>query len=143
MNEFANAVIDKKRNAGHSVLTGPFNLRVPHLSEVAVNFFINVLDVLERHHIDFFVFAGAQVGFHRNGRLPSWSDDLDLLVFEDQINNVTRAAKELRKLGYFIKQPQAPYASGGIQIFNQPYVHHTEGEQIPPSQSKISTGCHC
>ena len=136
MRDFTNAFINQNGSRGYSVLTGPFNLCVPYLSEVAVNFFLDVLDVLERHEIKFVVFAGAQVGFHRNGKLPRWSDDLDLLVFEDQINKVTTAAKELETLGYFIKRPQPPYSAGGIQIFNQPYVYHTEGEQIPPTQIK-------
>ena len=36
-------------------------------------------------NLEFYLFAGSMVGYVRNRAMPKWMDDLDILIFEDQI----------------------------------------------------------
>lgn len=75
-----------------------------------------VLDVFEKLNLEYYLFAGSLVGYVRDKQVPPWMDDLDVLIFEDQINYFeVEVVPFLRQLGYILVKPKF-YPEGGYHI---------------------------
>lgn len=56
-----------------------YTLAARHIYDLVIRTF-NFFD------LEYFLFAGSLIGFLRDGRFPLWMDDLDVIIFEDQIS---------------------------------------------------------
>lgn len=78
------------------------------------------LSVLDSIGIQYFLFAGSMIGFLRNGKVPPWMDDTDIMILEDQIPAFeAEAVPLLRACGFEVKQPHAHMSAGGYHILAQ------------------------
>lgn len=78
------------------------------------------LSVIESVGVQYFLFAGSMVGFMRNGKVPPWMDDTDIMVLEDQIPVFeAEAVPRLRACGFEVKRPHAHMAAGGYHVLAQ------------------------
>lgn len=56
-------------------------------TQVSRHIYGQLFEIFEFHKLDFYLFAGTIVGYLRNGRPPAWMDDIDIIIFEDQIDH--------------------------------------------------------
>lgn len=54
-----------------------------------------MLGLLDHCGIEYFLFAGSMVGYVRNRSMPYWMDDLDIIIFDDQIQAYEEVALPL------------------------------------------------
>lgn len=88
------------------------NARYCPFTDVAKHIYAQFLAVLDFCEIEYFFFAGSLVGYVRNGRMPPWMDDIDIMIFTDQIPRFEeRALPFLQACGFNCK----------------PTVNHPEG----------------
>ena len=84
-------------------IAGISNAKYEQLTDGSKEIYKQVLRIFERHKLEYFLFAGAIVGYVRNGRMPPWNDDLDVIIFEDQIKLFeTVVLPLLRDCGSFV-----------------------------------------
>lgn len=78
------------------------------------------LSVLGSLGIEHFLFAGSMVGYARNGRMPPWMDDIDILIMPDQAEKFERLAlPRLRACGFEVMRPHGKLAAGGYHILSR------------------------
>ena len=98
-------------------IAGISNAKYEQLTDGSKEIYKQVLRIFERHKLEYFLFAGAIVGYVRNGRMPPWNDDLDVIIFEDQIKIFEDSILPLlRECGYACWPVAAPYTGGGYHI---------------------------
>lgn len=86
-------------------------------TKLAEHVYLQLFEILRFHNIEFAVFEGTPIGFIRDGNPLPWMDDVDILIFEDQIERFEKMALPyLRDCGFYCV-PQANYPGGGFQIF--------------------------
>ncbi|WP_319797442.1 LicD family protein [Nitrobacter sp.] len=113
----ATPLFDSSLPAIRTSIAGISNAKYAQLTDGSREIYKQVLRVFERHKLEYFLFAGAIVGYVRNGRMPPWNDDLDVIIFEDQIKLFeTVVLPLLRDCGYVCWPVAAPYTGGGYHI---------------------------
>lgn len=77
-----------------------------------------IFDILEESQVPFLVFAGHLVGNVRDGRIPLWNEDADVMIFEEACGRFEQhAIPALRRAGFHVvRGPSSPRAFGGYQI---------------------------
>lgn len=76
-----------------------------------------ILAIFDHFGLEYYLFAGSMVGFVRNRAMPQWMDDLDVLVFDDQIEKFeAEVVPYLRKCGFNCFAPKEPYDKGGYHV---------------------------
>lgn len=76
---------DPDRPPTFSSVAGVLNARFDQYTRGSRHVYGQILSVLNHFSLEYYLFAGAVVGYVRNGRMPLWMDDLDIIIFEDQI----------------------------------------------------------
>lgn len=113
----ATPLFDSSLPAIRTSIAGISNAKYEQLTDGSREIYKQVLRVFERYKLEYFLFAGAIVGYVRNGRMPPWNDDLDVIIFEDQIKLFeTVVLPFLRDCGYVCWPVAAPYTGGGYHI---------------------------
>ncbi|WP_439924621.1 LicD family protein [Nitrobacter sp. JJSN] len=113
----ATPLFDSSLPAIRTSIAGISNAKYEQLTDGSKEIYKQVLRVFERNKLEYFLFAGAIVGYVRNGRMPPWNDDLDVIIFEDQIKHFeTVVLPLLRDCGYVCWPVAAPYTGGGYHI---------------------------
>ncbi|MCV0386563.1 MAG: LicD family protein [Nitrobacter sp.] len=113
----ATPLFDNSLPAIRTSIAGISNAKYEQLTDGSKEIYKQVLRIFERHKLEYFLFAGAIVGYVRNGRMPPWNDDLDVIIFEDQIQIFeNRILPLLRECGYACWPVAAPYTGGGYHI---------------------------
>jgi hypothetical protein len=59
-----------------------------------------IVNILNQHKINFWMYGGALLGYVRNGDLISWDRDIDLFVWKDDYQKVRMLKKEIEKKGF-------------------------------------------
>jgi hypothetical protein len=54
-------------------------------TELARHIHEQMLKMLDHCGVEYFLFAGSMVGYVRNQSMPYWMDDLDIIIFDDQL----------------------------------------------------------
>ena len=94
-----------------------------------------MLDVLEFNGIEYHIFAGSMVGYVRNKKMPVWMDDLDIMIFEDQIDRFWKfAAPALNAAGFNCRPIDKPFEGGGAHILGM-QLGNRRDHTIPLSKS--------
>jgi tetratricopeptide (TPR) repeat protein len=71
--------------------------------------------LLNRLSVNYYVFAGALVGFVRNGSFPEWMDDMDIMIFEEDIVDFERRVVPLiESCGFTVWKPSPPPRHGWV-----------------------------
>jgi hypothetical protein len=113
----ATPLFDSSLPAIRTSIAGISNAKYAQFTDGSREIYKQVLRIFERHKLEYFLFAGAIVGYVRNGRMPPWNDDLDVIIFEDQIKFFeTVVLPSLRDCGYVCWPVAAPYTGGGYHI---------------------------
>jgi hypothetical protein len=76
-----------------------------------------ILGILNNCQIPYFLFAGSMVGYVRNKQMPAWMDDLDIMIFEEHINEFWDvAAVKFLECGFVCQVVDPPFDGGGAHI---------------------------
>ena len=111
-------LFDPERPAHFSSLAGVTNARFAQYTEAAHAVYRQVMRLFEHHGLEYYLFAGSMVGYVRDRRMPPWMDDLDVIVFEDQVPLFEeRVVPQLRRAGFNAFAP-TKYAGGGYHILS-------------------------
>ena len=55
-------------------------------AQTSTRSFTQIFKIFDSLGLKYYVFAGALVGFVRDGMLPPWLDDMDIMVFKEHKN---------------------------------------------------------
>jgi len=61
-----------------------------------------IVDLFNKHNINFWMYGGALLGYVRDGDLIPWDKDIDLFVWTHDYKNVLELKEEIKKLGFKI-----------------------------------------
>ena len=90
-----------------------------------------ILQILEKCGISYFLFAGSMVGYVRNKKMPAWMDDLDIMIFEEDIEKFWNvAAIKLRDCGFNCRAVDKPFDDAGAHILAM-QLGNRRDHQIP------------
>lgn len=90
-----------------------------------------ILQILDKCNISYFLFAGSMVGYVRNKKMPPWMDDLDIMIFEEDIEKFwSVAAVKLRECGFNCRAVDAPFEGAGAHILAM-QLGNRRDHQIP------------
>ena len=64
---------------------GYTNARYVPFTDAAKHIYAQIFGILDHFEIEYYVFAGTLVGYVRNGCMPAWMDDIDIMIFEKDI----------------------------------------------------------
>lgn len=94
-----------------------------------------IFGILDNCGVEYFIFAGSMVGFIRNGRMPYWMDDIDIMIFPDQVQLFEDIALVcLERAGFNCFRPHSAEA-GGFHILSMQQSNHREAT-VPLSDGK-------
>lgn len=109
-------LFEKDAPSYFSEIAGPLVANYVPLTMVAQELYRRMLAILDKHGVEYFLFAGSLVGYVRDGLMPPWLDDIDLILFEDQIETFeTKALPELDRAGFHTFRPNK-FPQGGYHI---------------------------
>jgi len=110
------SLFDSQVPAYFTEAAGVTNSRFIQYTTLADSVISQILDVLDYAAVQYFVFAGSMVGYVRDRQVPQWLDDVDVMIFEDQIDRFeTGAIPLLRDTGFEVV-PVREFSGGGYQI---------------------------
>jgi len=97
---------------------GYSHARYQQFTDLSHHVYEQVLGILNQSGLQYFLFAGSMVGYVRNKAMPPWMDDLDIMIFEDQIPLFEEIIiPQLRTAGFNVFRPKKPeYTRGGYHI---------------------------
>lgn len=111
----------------------------------AVN--LRILEILEGHGLPYVLFAGHLIGHHRDGRIPLWTEDADIMIFPDAFELFeSRCIPALREAGFHVLpttewQPERPFAGYAILGLSRTSSHNelllTESQIIRSPRSQV------
>lgn len=88
------------------------NMITEHIRTVSKIYF----NLIDKHKLEYAVFAGQSVGLCRNGKNLPWVDDYDMIIFKkDVVFFETIIVPELKNMGFVC----FPYFSSGYQVLSQ------------------------
>jgi len=113
----ASKLFDKSITAFRTDICGYTHAVYEQHTEVSGILQSQILSILDYCEISYYLFAGSIVGYVRNRQMPPWMDDLDIMIFEDDVERFWRvAAKELQECGFICRRPDPPHNEGGAHI---------------------------
>ena len=80
------------------------------LFAVLLDLLLKIDEVCKKHNIQYFIYGGTMLGAVRHGGFIPWDDDLDIVMFRDQYNELLKYADEFDD-PYFL---QTPYTDNGF-----------------------------
>lgn len=90
-----------------------------------------ILQILNKCDISYFLFAGSMVGYVRDKKMPAWMDDLDIMIFEKDIEKFWGvAAIKLRECGFNCRAVDKPFEGAGAHILAM-QLGNRRDHQIP------------
>jgi hypothetical protein len=97
----------------------------------------DMLNIFDKCELEYYLFAGSMGGYVRNKQMPPWLDDMDVIVFEDQIEHFKSVVvPALTACGFGAQLVDAPLEEGGFH-FTAMRLANTRHAAIPLSESDM------
>ena len=110
------SLFDFSRPAIRTDVAGYSHALYAQYTQVSRHIYGQLFKIFEIFNLDYYIFAGTVVGYLRNGRPPNWMDDIDIIIFEDQIEYFEeKVIPHLRSCGFNCKPPDK-HKGGGWHI---------------------------
>lgn len=98
-------------------IAGYTNARYVPFTDAAKHIYSQIFSILDHFGIEYFVFAGTLVGYVRNGRMPPWMDDIDIMIFGENISLFEeKVAPYMLACGFNCKPAANRLNGGGYHI---------------------------
>ncbi|WP_306132949.1 LicD family protein [Roseivivax marinus] len=95
---YVKALFDLGHEGAYTDISGITNAKYEQFTNASAHIYRQVIAIFEHFGLNYYLFAGSMVGYVRNGEMPPWMDDIDVMIFPDQIdlfeNKVLSALKE-------------------------------------------------
>ena len=89
----------------------------------------DMADILDKHHINFYLYCGTALGAHREGRFIEHDPDIDLAVFKNDENFVD-ITKKVESSGLFKLAQTFPWGSKLNEATEITFIHRNTGIRI-------------
>lgn len=120
-------------SAGFRTFAAGFShARFVQFTDLAHSVHMRILDILRQQDVPFVVFAGHLVGYQRDGQIPLWAEDVDIMIFPEAFERFERCAiPELARAGFQVVpttlwQPKEPFGGYAILGFAGVESSHVE-----------------
>lgn len=114
----ARSLFDFEKTAIRTDVAGYSHAIYAQYTQVSRHIYGQLFKIFEFHKLDFYLFAGTVVGYLRNGRPPYWMDDIDIIIFEDQIDHFEETViPHLKSCGFNCFTPNR-FEGGGWHILS-------------------------
>lgn len=95
------SLFHEDRNGIYTCAAGYSHARYEQYTEISRHLHKQILQVLDLSEVEYFLFAGSMVGYVRNGKMPYWMDDLDIIILEDYVQKFEQHALPiLQEMGF-------------------------------------------
>ena len=81
-------LIDFRQLGYKTSVAGYSHVKHVQFTDIHRHLYEKVFKLFDNLGLNYFVFAGALVGYVRNGELPPWMDDMDVMIFEEFPNGI-------------------------------------------------------
>ena len=109
-------LFDAESPAYFSEAAGVTNAKFIQYTNLAERVVAQILNVFDFVNLEYYVFAGSMVGYVRDRRAPRWLDDVDVVIFEDQIDRFHAVAAPMLRSAGFQVVPAHDFPDGGYQV---------------------------
>jgi hypothetical protein len=100
-------IFDTAKPFYYTDIAGVTNALYPQYTKGCEHIYNILFKVFNKFSLDFYLFAGSIVGYVRDRQMPPWMDDLDVIIFENQIE--------------LFKEKIIPYlVAAGFEVFSPP-----------------------
>ena len=100
--------------------------------ESAIIMFATLIDILDKHNIEYFLISGTLLGYQRHNDFIPWDDDIDIIVSEDFLNKKNLIFNELidihKEFKFHIQNPNYVYKF----CFNNKIIPHKNNDYFWP-----------
>jgi hypothetical protein len=93
-----------------------------------------ITDILKKYKIDYVVDSGTLLGLIRDGELIKWDKDIDISVFDKDINKLDNVVKEAKVKGYKTSTGSYNKLVTGITISPNNIYHNLTYPYIPKNK---------
>lgn len=112
------AAFDVSKPSLFTSIAGVTNAVFSQYTEGSRHVYDQLLKIFDSFDLEHYLFAGSLVGYLRNGKMPPWVDDLDVILFEDQIALFEeKVVPHLRECGFHVFKPEK-FQTGGYHILS-------------------------
>ena len=110
------SLFDLSRPGIYTAMAGHSHAVYTQYTEASRHVQNQILRIVESFGIEYYLFAGSMVGYMRNRQMPKWMDDLDVIIFNEQIALFeSRVIPYLSRCGFECWLPDG-FLRGGYQI---------------------------
>lgn len=112
------ALFDMSQQGIYTSISGYSHARYTQYTEASRHIHNQILRILESFGIEYYLFAGSMVGYVRNRQMPKWMDDLDVIIFDHQVELFeSRVVPYLQRCGFMCWLPDG-FLRGGYQLIS-------------------------
>lgn len=100
-------------------IAGYTNARYEPFTDAAKHIYAQIFSILTHFEVEYYVFAGTLVGYIRNGQMPPWMDDIDIMIFEKDIEFFeNKIAPFMLACGFNCRPVAKHHAGGGYHVLS-------------------------
>lgn len=111
-----NSLFDPQKGSYFTSIAGITNAFYSQYTKGSECIYRQILKIFNHYSLKYFLFAGSIVGYVRNKEMPPWMDDLDIIIFEDQIELFeNKIVPHLIKAGFNAFVPER-FKGGGYHV---------------------------
>ena len=100
----------------YSKAVGYTNAKFSQSTEAAIHVYSQIFSILDKANLKYAVFAGTAVGLVRNGEIMPWMDDIDIIIFEEDVPFFEEHVVALLRECGFRCSVQRAFPGGGMDI---------------------------
>ena len=101
----------------HSFVAGYSHIRHVQCTDVNKLLYEKIFKIFDNFGLKYYVFAGALVGYVRDGKLPPWIDDMDVMIFREHIEFFeSTVVPALSACGFNCRPVAKQFSGGGYHI---------------------------
>ena len=110
-------LFDLKRLGYKTSVAGYSHVKHVQFTDIHRLLYEKVFKLFDNLGLNYFVFAGALVGYVRNRELPPWMDDMDVMIFEEDIEDFeNRIVPILKDCGLACRPVSKKFEGAGYHI---------------------------